>query len=86
MTGFAVIRHSETQGIGTAPADAMEYYLANGWVRVSEYRAAPADFHLPDFTALPVLEPVEDEEPDEDADPEPVAKAPAKTTTKESKR
>lgn len=46
---FAVIRHPDVAGLGTAPAEAIEQLRANGWVRVSEYRAEPGDFHLPDF-------------------------------------
>lgn len=49
MSRFAVVRHPDTGGIGTSPEAAMPIHRARGWVRVSEYRDAPADFHLPDF-------------------------------------
>lgn len=56
MNGFAVIRHTETGGIGTSPAEAMELHLANGWVRVSEYAPHPWTFNLPDFADAPDLD------------------------------
>jgi hypothetical protein len=60
MSGFAVIRHSETGGIGTAPAEAMELHRAGGWVRVSEYRHDPGAFNLADYDDSPDLDaPVE---------------------------
>lgn len=78
MSGFAVIRHPETGGLGIAPATSLVLFRANGWVRVSDYRDEPGDFHLPDFAeALDDL----------DAEPAPKAKAKAWTkaeTTKES--
>jgi len=78
MTGFAVVRHPQTGGIGTVPADAMELHLANGWVRVSEYRAEPSEFHLPDFAGAPDLD-----APAPEPEQEP-KKAPAKTTKESS--
>jgi hypothetical protein len=71
MTGFAVIRHPETGGVGTAPADAMDLYRAGGWVRVSEYRAEPSDFNLPDFTDATDLDApaVVDTKPESDVKP-----------------
>jgi hypothetical protein len=77
MATFAVIRHTETGGLGIVPAAALDMQRANGWIRVSEYRAEPADFHLGDFA---------DARDDLDAEPEPEPKA-TKTkaaTTKES--
>lgn len=72
MSGFAVMRHPETGGLGTVPSAAVESHLANGWVRVSDYRPAPADFNVPDFADAPDVDaPDPEPEPDE---------APAKTT------
>ena len=66
MSGFAVVRHTATGGLGTVALDAMDMYLANGWVRVSEYRAEPSEFHLPDFADAPDLDaPEPEQEPDE---------------------
>jgi hypothetical protein len=73
---FAVVRHPATAGLGTCSADAMDIHRANGWVRVSEYRAAPGDFHLPDFADAPDL----DAEPEPDPEPQPDEKPAAKTT------
>lgn len=70
MATFAVIRHTETGGLGIAPAAALDMHRANGWIRVSDYRAEPADFNVPDFAD--VLD-------DLDAEPEPAPKAHAKT-------
>jgi hypothetical protein len=76
MATFAVIRHTETGGLGIVPAAALDMHRANGWVRVSDYRAEPSDFHLPDFADLST---------DLDAEPEPAPKASKKAaTTKES--
>lgn len=75
MSQFAVIRHPETGGVGTAPADAMDLYRAGGWVRVSEYRAEPSDFDLSDYADAPDLDAPAEAAPD----PEPKAK-PAKTS------
>jgi len=49
---FAVVRHPEA-GIGTAPDEALPHMQANGWVRVSEFRSEPGDFHLPDYADAP---------------------------------
>lgn len=76
MSAFAVIRHTETGGLGVVPAAALDMQRANGWVRVSDYRTEPADFHLPEFA---------DAFDDLDADPAPAQKAIKKAaTTKES--
>lgn len=76
MTTFAVIRHIETGGLGVTPAGALQRQRVNGWVRVSEYRAEPGDFYLPEFA---------DSHTDLDAEPEPDPKAAKKAaTTKES--
>ena len=79
MSGFAVVRHPETGGLGVVPAGALDMQRAHGWVRVSEYRPEPADFHLPDFA---------DATDDLDAEPEPepapkAKKAPKAATTEE---
>jgi hypothetical protein len=78
MAAFAVMRHTETGGVGTVPADAVDLHRANGWVRVSDYRAEPSAFHIPDFADAPDLDASEttpEQEPDQ---------APATTTEKES--
>jgi hypothetical protein len=76
MATFAVIRHTETGGLGIVPAAALDMQRANGWIRVSDYRDEPADFHLPDFA---------DSSVDLDAEPAPEPKAAKKAaTTKES--
>jgi hypothetical protein len=70
MSGFAVIRHSESGGVGTSPAEAMDLHRANGWVRVSEYRHDPGAFNLADY---------DDDSPDLDApveQPKPEPKKP----------
>jgi hypothetical protein len=74
MSGFAVIRHTETGATGIVAAAALDMQRANGWIRVSDYRAEPADFHLSDFA---------DARADLDAEPEPKAAKKA-ATTKES--
>jgi hypothetical protein len=45
---FAVVRHPEA-GTGIAPEAVMPQMRANGWVRISEYRKEPNEFHLPEF-------------------------------------
>lgn len=78
MSAFAVIRHPEIATPGIVPAAALEQQRARGWVRISELRNEPADFHLEDFA---------DVYDDLDAEPTPKAKAKAWTkaeTTKES--
>lgn len=75
MTDFAVIRHPETGGLGVVPAATLSMQRARGWVRVSDYRPEPADFHLPDFA---------DAVDDLDAEPTPKAAKKAAATTKES--
>jgi hypothetical protein len=72
MATFAVMRHTETGGLGVVPAGAMEMQRAHGWVRVSDYRDQPSDFHLPDFA---------DTFDDLDAQPEPEPKAVKKAAT-----
>ena len=47
---FAVVRHPDIDSPGICPQGAFELQQALGWYRVSEWRAEPADFHLPDFT------------------------------------
>lgn len=81
MSGFAVVRHTVTGGVGTCPADALDIHRANGWVRVSDWRPAPDLFHLPDFADAPDL----DAAPEIAPVPEPQADAkPAKTTKEKS--
>lgn len=75
MSGFAVVRHTETGGVGTCPADALDIHTENGWVRVSDWLSSPDLFHLPDFVDAPDL--------DAPAEPEADAK-PAKTTKEKS--
>lgn len=74
MSAFAVVRHPDIATPGICPAAALEHQRARGWVRVSDLRDAPADFHLDDFA---------DAYDDLDAEPEPKAAKKA-TSTKES--
>lgn len=69
MSGFAVIRHTETGGVGTTPAEAMDLHRANGWVRVSEYGPEPSAFHLPDFADAPDLDAAAETKPESDVKP-----------------
>ncbi len=76
MSNFAVVRHPDIATPGIVPAAALEHQRARGWVRISDLRNEPADFHLPDFA---------DVFDDLDAEPEPEPKAAKKAaTTKES--
>jgi hypothetical protein len=77
MSNFAVVRHPDIATPGIVPAAALEQQRARGWVRVSDLRNEPADFHLADFA---------DSFDDLDAEPEPEPKATKKAaaTTKES--
>jgi hypothetical protein len=75
MSNFAVVRHPDIATPGIVPAAALEQQRARGWVRVSDLRNEPADFHLADFT---------DTFDDLDAEPEPKAAKKAAATTKES--
>lgn len=79
MSQFAVVRHTETGGVGTTAASAMDLMRANGWVRVSEYRAEPAEFHLPDFADAPDLDATAEASTETEPTTAPKAK-PAKTT------
>lgn len=74
MSKHAAIRHTETGGVGTAPAEAMDHHRARGWVRVSEYYSDPSDIDLSTLGEAPDL--------DAPADPEPksVAVKAAKTS------
>ena len=73
MTGFAVVRHPDIASIGVIPYAALDMHRANGWCRISEWRAEPADLHLPDYA-----------EAFEDLDAEPPKKSrPAKPATGE---
>lgn len=76
MTSFAVMRHTETGGVGAVPALAVDLHRANGWVRVSDYAPEPSAFHLPDFADAPDLDALKpDPEPEQEPD-----EAPTKTT------
>lgn len=46
---FCVVRHPDIETLGVIPEGALAYQRLRGWFRVSEYRAEPAEFHLPDF-------------------------------------
>ena len=61
---FAVVRHPDVDAPGVIPRGALEMHRAQGWYRVSEWRAEPAAFHLPDFA-----EATEDLDAEEPADP-----------------
>lgn len=75
MSNFAVVRHPDIATPGIVPAAALAQQRARGWVRVSDLRNEPADFHLADFA---------DTYDDLDAEPEPKAAKKAAATTKES--
>lgn len=72
MSGFVVVRHPGISTPGVIPAAALEHQRARGWFRVSDERAEPAAFHLPEFVQAPDLDatptteapaqPVEDDE------------------------
>jgi hypothetical protein len=69
---FAVVRHPDIDTPGIIPQAALEAHLAREWYRVSDWRAEPAAFHLPDFFDAPDVDaPEPEQEPDE---------APAETT------
>lgn len=51
--GFVVIRHAETDGIGTSPVEALETVVPNGWRVVSDVRVEPAAFELAEFAEAP---------------------------------
>lgn len=46
---FAVVRHPDVPSPGVIPEGALEFQREHGWYRVSEWRAQPSDFHLPDY-------------------------------------
>ena len=46
---FAVVRHPDIEALGIVPDGALKSPQAKGFYRVSDWRAAPADFHLPEF-------------------------------------
>ena len=77
--GFVVIRHPEI-GVGTCPADTLDLWRAQGWVRVSDERTEPSLFHLPDFADAPELDAEAPPTPSPEQEPE---AAPAQTTKKE---
>lgn len=75
---FAVVRHPDIEALGTIPAGALDYHRLRGWYRVSDWRDAPADFHLPDFADSYV----DLDAPEPEAEPEPEPKpAPEQKTT-----
>lgn len=71
MSAFAVIRHPDIAAPGIVPAAALEQQRARGWVRISELRNEPSDFHLEDFADV-----------FDDLDAEPAPKAGTKSWTK----
>lgn len=73
MSAFAVVRHPDIDAPGIVPAAALEQQRARGWIRVSDLRDEPADFHLDDFA-----------DAHDDLDAEPAPKAMKATTTKEN--
>lgn len=64
LSGFVVIRHPEA-GVGTVPVSSLESWGGRGWTVVSDERAEPYMFNLPDF-AEPAAEP----QPETPAEPE----------------
>jgi len=75
---FAVVRHPDIENPGIVPEGALEAHRVRGWYRVSEWRAQPADFYLPDFVDAPDLD-----APESEPEQEPEG-APAATTDEES--
>lgn len=71
---FAVVRHPDVEALGILSQDAYAMHRARGWYRVSPWRDAPADLHLPDYA-----------ESFEDLDAEPKSADTSAKTTKESK-
>lgn len=49
MSAFAVVRHPDIAAPGIVPATALEHQRARGWIRISDLRNEPSDFHLEDF-------------------------------------
>lgn len=84
---FCVIKHPDVAVPGTCAESALEQLRARGWFRVSDWRAAPTDFHFADFADATADLDAETAEPD--AEPEPdaeSAEAPRRSRTpKESK-
>lgn len=73
---FAVVRHPDIDNPGLVAQGAFEALRARGWYRVSEWRAQPADFYVPDFADAPDLD-----EPEPEPEFDTGAKtAPAETT------
>lgn len=88
---FAVVRHPDVAVPGVVAAAALDHMRANGWIRISEYRDQPDDFHLPEFAdvtddldAEPEVPPivVDVELPDDDAKPAKAVKATKTTRSK----
>lgn len=85
MTGFAVTRHPDIEAAGVVPAGAYELKRHQGWYRVSDWRAEPSDFHLPDFADGVDLDapPEPAPEPKTEPQPEEERKTPAEPETDE---
>lgn len=87
MTDFAVVRHPDVSVAGVLPAAALETQRANGWYRVSEFAAQPADLdpsaYGPDSPDLDA--PAPEPEPEEEDTPKTktARKAAAAKTTEE---
>lgn len=79
MSNFAVVRHPDIATLGIVPAAALEQQRARGWVRVSDLRNEPADFHLEDFADA-----FDDLDAEPEPEPESEPKAAKKAATKES--
>lgn len=60
---FVAIRNPETGGVGTCAETALDLHRAHGWVRVSDVRPAPDDFHLADYVGAPDLDAPAEPEP-----------------------
>lgn len=67
---FAVVRHPDIDTLGVIPEGALEMHRARGWIRVSDWRREPADFHLPEFAE--VVEDLDAPKPKAKPKPEPV--------------
>jgi hypothetical protein len=66
---FCVVRHPDIDSPGMAAEASLPLLEVKGWVRVSDFRESPSDFHLDEYADADVsdetpspAEPEEDEE------------------------
>jgi len=67
---FAVVRHPDVAVPGVLPEEALEYQRLQGWYRVSDFKAEPAEFDLtlPEFGPDAKNLDADDEDEDETGD------------------